>query len=109
MKEEEIQKLRDKYPIPIDEICLYSSFFQILGKRKERWRRMMSFDKNMSKYWSDTSECTGCVYLNEKESWCDLQGLPCTYNPILTPSTSMIGMACCGIGKVERAPKLFDL
>lgn len=111
MTEEDIQLLREKYPIPFDEICLYNSFRQILGKnpedfaeeeRKTRWNKIMSLNKPMAKYWSDTSQCEGCIHLNEKEAWCNYQGLPCTYNPILTPSTGMIGMACMGTGREEH-------
>lgn len=118
MTDQEISELREKYPIPFEEICLYNSFVQILGKkpedyteeeRKTRWNKIMSFNKPMAKRWSDTSECIGCIHLNEKEAWCNYQGLPCTYNPILTPSTGMIGRACYGAAKEEHQQLKLDL
>jgi hypothetical protein len=118
MTEEDIQILRERYPIPFGEICLYNSFVQILGKkpedyteeeRKVRWNKIMSLNNSMRKRWSETYVCTGCIHLNEKESWCNSQGLPCTYNPILTPSTGMIGMACMGIGREEHQQLKLDL
>ena len=118
MTEEQINTLREKYPIELNEICLYNSFEQILGRnpedyteeeRKARWGRIMSFNRPMAKRWSDMSGCVGCIHLNEKEAWCNYQGLPCTYNPILTPSTGMIGMACYGVGKEEHEQLKLDL
>ena len=64
MTDQEISELREKYPIPFQEICLYNSFVQILGKhpedyneedRKAPWNKIMSFNKIMTKRWSDTS------------------------------------------------------
>lgn len=107
---EEIDKLREKYPIQFDEISKYNSFEQILGKRpedyteserKKRWNKQMSFSNSVRKYWSDTSECIGCIHLNEKEAWCNLQGLPCCVNPITTYQMGMLGMACMGVGREE--------
>ncbi len=118
MTDQEISELREKYPIPFEEICLYNSFVQILGEnpedyteieRKTRWNKIMSFNKPMAKRWSDTSECIGCIHLNEKEVWCNYQGLPRTYNPILTPSTGMIGRACYGAAKEEYQQLKLDL
>jgi len=119
MNEDElIEKAREKYPVSIDEICLYSSFEQILGRkgdvytadeRKKRWNRAKSFfDKNTLDYWTDSSGCHGCVHLNKKEAWCNYQGLPCTINPILSFRYGMIGMACMGVGFQHEWPDLFE-
>lgn len=111
MSEEQLDKIREQYPVSYDEICKFHSFEQILGKSPEdiepqerlrRWKKQMSFSRSIKQYWSDTSECNGCIHLNKKEAWCELQGLPCCVNPILTYSSGMIGMACMGIGKEEH-------
>lgn len=111
MTESEIKQLREQYPIPFDEISKYNSFEQVLGRkpedfteneRKRRWNKQMSFSKSVREYWSDTTECIGCIHLNEKEAWCKLQGLPCCVNPILTFRQGMIGMACMGTGREEH-------
>jgi hypothetical protein len=107
---EEIDKHRERYPIPFEEISKYDSFEQVLGKkpedytedeRKRRWNKQMSFSKSVRELWSDTTECNGCIHLDKKGSWCNLQGLPCCVNPILTFRQGMIGMACMGTGKEE--------
>lgn len=116
MTEDQIQELRDKYPISYEEICLYSSFEQVLGKtnnytpeeRYRRWKKAMSFSAKMNKYWSDTTDCDGCAYLDKKATWCLFSELPCTVNPILTFRYGMIGMACMGLGRAELEPELFQ-
>lgn len=111
MEEKEIQKLREKFPIPIQEISAYSSFEQILGKKPEdytpeerykRWEKNLSelevIDKKLSDYWRFGSEesCGLCIYRDiTGNHWCKSQELPCMYNPI----TKMLGMACYGLGK----------
>lgn len=111
MTESEIEQLREQYPVPFEEICLYNSFAQILGKkpedysedqRKLRWNKIMSLNSKMKRHWSDTSSCSGCIHLDNKEAWCNLQGMPCTVNPLLTYNTGMIGMACFGAVKTEN-------
>jgi hypothetical protein len=111
----EIEIEREKYPISFDEICLYSSFEQILGRKKDdysteekrrRWSKIMSLDKKTKKYWNNDSRCVGCVYL--KKAWCEYSDLPCTVGPILSFRYGVSGMACGGIGRVNREPKLFE-
>lgn len=117
---EQIQEHREIEKLSLDEIKFYSSFTQILGKRPEdyspderkaRWRRNMDLligigSVESVEHWMDSSECSNCIYLNAEESWCERNGLPCTYNPILTPSSGYKGMACMGIGR-ECQTKLF--
>lgn len=101
--------------IDFDQICKYHSFPQILGAKKEsystaerrrRWNKAMSLvSRDIQKYWSDVSACTGCVYL--EKAWCRLHDLPCTVNPTMTFRHGMAGMACCGVGKVNRELTLF--
>ncbi|MDR0431061.1 MAG: hypothetical protein LBH58_11350, partial [Tannerellaceae bacterium] len=76
-------------------------------EKKKRWNKVMSMDKSMARRWNDSSECRGCFHL-EKDSWCNYNDLPCTVNPILTFRMGMTGMACYGLGRVEREPELFD-
>jgi len=120
MNEEELlEKAREKYPIGIDEICLYSSFEQILGKkpktytedeRKRRWERAKSFfNKELLDCWTSTSSCCGCKHLNKNEAWCNLMGLPCTINPDF--SFGMVDFsvnACDTYGFEHEWPDLFE-
>jgi hypothetical protein len=115
--EKQIMIIREKYPVAFDELCLHSSFEQILGgekddyspvERKRRWDKVMSFNKRVKQRWADTEMCVGCIHLDEKEAWCGLQELPCTVNPVLSFRCGETGMACCGAGKVKREPELFD-
>ncbi|HBL74279.1 MAG: hypothetical protein A2W90_18165 [Bacteroidetes bacterium GWF2_42_66] len=110
-----IEKHRSTYPLPFDQISKLSSFEQVLGKtseeyseqeRKLRWQKVLSFDREVKRIWSDTSECIGCVHLSG--SWCNMQGLPCCVNPILSFNHGMIGMACMGLG-YEEMPKQLQL
>lgn len=89
------------------------SFEKILGKnnaeyseeeRKQRWNKWKELaikngDPDLVESWEDQSACESCIHLNKNESWCNLQGLPCTVNPILSFRMGMIGMACMGAGK----------
>ncbi len=104
MTEQEIQKHREIYPLPHQDLCLYSSFEQILGKspkdytlaeRKDRWNKVMSLDENMKEWWGNSESCSSCKHL--KDNWCSCVGLPCTVNPILTFEQGILGMACQGI------------
>ena len=66
----------------------------------ERWRRWLELirghDVWLYEYWTDYSGCDGCQHF--EQGWCRLQGLPASYNPILTPRLGgMIGMACMGM------------
>jgi hypothetical protein len=115
MKDEQIEAIRKKYPVSYEELNMYSSFEQILGRnkddythdeRKRRWNKVMSTSKKMARRWSDTTACNGCIHL--KDAWCDLQDLPCTVNSVLSFRCGIIGMACFGAGKVKREPTLFD-
>ena len=105
---------------------LTSRWFQILGNkrneipeniRRDRWEqwkilahndgRADSFGKEMVEYWTDTSECHDCKHRDI--DWCQLQGLPCTVNPILTFNEGIIGMACMGLGKEIKEPTQLSL
>jgi len=93
---------------------LNASFEDILGKkastfpegvRRQRWaawlraaRRDGSKGRKLAKAWM-SHECHGCKHRNG--AWCDLQGLPCTVNPVLTFRHGMVGMACMGAGREE--------
>ncbi|WP_141638401.1 hypothetical protein [Leptospira weilii] len=90
-----------------------SSFEVILGKksedysnevRQERWTywKQIAFEKEpwLRKVWANVEACGGCVHLNK--SWCNLQGLPCTVNPIVSFRTGFPGMACMGTGYESR-------
>ncbi|WP_157190004.1 hypothetical protein [Leptospira kirschneri] len=48
--------------------------------------------------WSNAEGCEGCVHLDLAEAWCNLQGLPCAVNPILSFQHAIPGMACMGAG-----------
>jgi hypothetical protein len=70
-------------------------------KRRQRWDRWRAEatkrgDANIVERWETAEACDGCKHLDG--CWCDLQGLPCTVNPILTFRHGMIGMACMGAG-----------
>jgi hypothetical protein len=66
--------------------------------RWEIWKQMAlkAGDQEMVDYWMDAEGCAGC--LNQEKDWCQLQGLPCSINSILTFRLGMIGMACMGAG-----------
>ncbi|RHX89888.1 hypothetical protein [Leptospira stimsonii] len=95
----------------MNEITLKSSFESILGKKREDysdkvrqerwnyWKILVSKKKRwLMEVWSNTKGCEGCIHLNKKESWCNLQGLPCTVNPILSFQNALPGLACMGAG-----------
>ena len=88
-----------------------SSFESILGKnggeypeptRRKRWaewlraaRKDGQRGRQIARDWQ-AHECHGCKHRNG--AWCDLEGLPCTVNPILSFRSGMVGMACMGMG-----------
>ncbi|WP_088258652.1 hypothetical protein [Fimbriiglobus ruber] len=96
---------------------LNASFEDILGKnsttftesvRRNRWaewlraaRREGPEGRKVAKLWL-AHECYRCEHRNG--GWCDLQGLPCTVNPVLSFRGGMIGMACMGAGFEESQP-----
>ncbi len=94
----------------LPEVTLEISFEDLLGincreitgkDRRGRWAAWLILarkDKQGgARYWCDKSECIGCKSL--RGSWCKLQELTCTVNPILTFKSGMIGMACMGAGR----------
>lgn len=95
------------------------SFEAILGKdasvftdeeRRHRWREWQECSKSkhhqwVVEYWSGHEGCGRCVHLDKQNSWCTLQGLPCSVNPILSFKYGMLGMACMGAGKEEPPMK----
>lgn len=100
-----IESHRKKYPLPFDELTMYSSYDQVLGKtpndytpqqRFERWTKIMAQSElEIQEYFQDSEGCEGCVSLDQQNYWCKSYGLPCSYNPIL----KCLGMACGGAGK----------
>lgn len=98
------------------KVKLKQSFEQLLGKdsnqyteqvRKDRWNKWKELaikngDKELVEAWSSLEACDDCIHINKEEAWCNLQGLPCTVNPILSFRMGMVGMACMGAGK-EKA------
>lgn len=98
----------------LEPVSLKSSFEQILGKnstempeqaRRIRWatwfklsRKRGDEGREIAKAWLNPEDCFGCIYRRGR-AWCDLKGLPCTVNPILTFRKGMLGMACMGMGK----------
>lgn len=95
-----------------------TSWVELLGEKREtmsdrerraRWEQWKSLarkegDHDVVDYWAkDNVEetCSGCVHRDK--DWCNIAGLPCNINPILTMQGGMIGMACMGVGK-ELAP-----
>ncbi len=82
-------------------------------QRKSNWdawkkSALKNGKSDMVKYWCNNNiECEGCKYRNK--DWCELQGLPCSVNPILTIQHGMLGMACMGCGYDDGNPqKEFD-
>ena len=70
-------------------------------ERKQRWEAwkqaaIKKGDQNIVERWETAEACEGCKHLDG--FWCNLQGLPCTVNPILTFRHGIIGMACMGAG-----------
>jgi hypothetical protein len=95
-----------------EKIDLHSSFEMIFGKnaqeytedeRKHRWEQWKAISlkeengKEVVGAWMDIGACQGCDHLRHK-AWCNLYGLPCTVNPVLSFHSGMIGMACMGTG-----------
>jgi hypothetical protein len=96
---------------------LNASFEVILGRnsgmfseaeRRKRWaawlraaRRDGTEGRDVARAWT-SHECHGCKH--RKGAWCDLQGLPCTVNPVLSFRCGMVGMACMGAGRDEKGP-----
>jgi hypothetical protein len=73
-------------------------------QRKERWDKILSLEKqNNLDNWSwlnddalSNETCDGCIHRNQ--NWCESQGLPTNYNPILKG----LGMACMGVGYEDK-------
>ena len=115
--DEKLEEIRKQYPVEYEDIGRFHSFEQILGKkpyhyseneRKERWFKVMKLSSKYEReWWTDTSGCHGCGHLDANQSWCNLQGLPCTVNPITSYQAGMLGMACMGLGYQEAWPDLF--
>lgn len=97
-------------------ITLKSSFEEILGIdatvytediRKERWDQwkaaaIKARKKHVVESWMDVTACHGCIHLDKQNAWCNLMGLPCTVNPILSFRMGMTGMACMGLHHEEN-------
>ena len=120
MELENIEKHREKYPLPFDEITAYSGFTQILGKtpkdynpdeRKKRWfkngEQLKKVNPEGFEFYFTTSgsdeTCYGCEYRIDKENWCKYSELPCNYNPVL----QNLGMSCMGMGFKNKQLTIF--
>jgi len=111
LKIKDTNTMKSKQQIPLLPVELTSRWFQILGnnrkeiiddirrERWEQWKKLALEDggNETVDFWTDTTACNGCTNLDG--DWCNLQGLPCTVNPLLTFSRNMIGMACGGSGR----------
>lgn len=100
----------------MNQVKLKSSFEEILGKnadfysedvRKDRWGKWKALalkkgDKELVEVWTNIEACHDCYHINEKEAWCNLQGLPCTVNPILSFQMGIVGMACMGAAHTKK-------
>ena len=81
-------------------------------RTQEAWTRWLELakkhDPELYDWWADCEACGGCAHLDEAIAWCSLQEMPATFNPILTPRTGCIGMACMGLGKNYDLPLLVE-
>lgn len=93
------------------DIRLDSSWQDLLPKsapaseRRRRWATWLRLARPVIgrevRDWAGPQErCCDCS--NSRGGWCVLQGLPCAFNPYLTPRTGMHGMACMGMGFMPR-------
>lgn len=76
------------------------------AERQRNWSAFSSQHPDIASLWEGDHECSACRYCDG--DWCLLQGLPCFYNPILTPGTGSTGMACMGLGFEEGEPCLIS-
>jgi len=66
---------------------------------RDNWERfkaeaIQNGHSDVVEYWMG-HECGDCDKCDG--DWCKLSDLPCSFNPVLTPKTGMIGMACMGM------------
>lgn len=89
---------------------LLNDSWENICKSKDNWIAWLFLaennDKEMYDFWTNTSVCENCDQLDIKYSWCKLQELPCTVNPILTIKGGMIGMACMGAYRLDKKHKV---
>jgi hypothetical protein len=97
-------------------ISINSSWEEILPKAKERiperianWRVWLALcqiqDSEQAESWDNAEECDGCIHYRPADYWCNSQGLPASFSPILTPKGYQ-GMACMGMGRQDfKEPK----
>ncbi len=69
------------------------------GDRKARWEELKKLNPGLSGRWEDEEVCSTCKHVNR--GWCELQGLPCAFNPIMKD----YGMACMGVGYEKGSSK----
>lgn len=78
------------------------------GERRARWAAWLRAARSagagdLARNWADGRErCGDCA--RRRGGWCELQGLPCNVNPVLTMRHGAPGMACMGMGREERPP-----
>lgn len=93
-------------------VTLNDNFYDLFGRKKEelneserrhRWaawlRLVRRKDRDCADYWRTVEACVErgkCRHL--RGTWCELQGLPASVNPILSRRLMFIGMACMGMG-----------
>ena len=77
------------------------SDWKAVTRSREAWAQWLEIAREENEQahdmWTTPEACAGCKHLGGP-TWCELQDLPATYNPMLTPRTGMIGMACMGAG-----------
>jgi hypothetical protein len=93
------------------EITLSSNWAELLPRdatpqeRRARWASWVRLARpamgHTVRIWAGRQDrCCDCTHA--RGGWCVTQGLPCTFNPILTPRISAPGMACMGLGFTPR-------
>ncbi len=78
-------------------------------ERRKRWAAWIRLARPIMgqavREWAGHQErCVDCAH--SRGGWCTLQGLPCSFNPFLTPRTGWPGMACMG---AAFCPRQLDL
>lgn len=109
----------------LEQMSKHNRWWEILGnnpndftteerrERWERWKQLAADDeagRAMVDYWAKDNvdeACAGCKHRDK--DWCNLQGLPCNVNPVLTIKDGIIGMACMGAGYESDQPAVETL
>ena len=73
---------------------------QLRKQRWQEWKNLPNHNQAILESWEPCEPCYDCKH--KIDDWCDLSGLPCSVNPMLSFRTGMIGLACMGMGFEER-------